>query len=53
MIDQCKLLIMEDEKRDVIIKLLYIQTTKSCLCFGGKAVENLLLQFLLCQQDIV
>jgi len=54
MIDQCKILIMEDEKRDVIVKLLYIQTKKSFLCFkSSNSVENLLLQFLLSQQDIV
>jgi len=44
---------MEDENRDVLVKLLYIQKRMSCLCFKSNSVENLLLQFLLTQKDIV
>ena len=43
MISSCKLLLMEDEKRDVLVKLLYVQKTSSCLCFNSNVIENLLL----------
>ena len=53
MINSCKLQIMEDERRDVLVKLLYEKKTSTCLCFNSSVIENLLLQFHLSQQEIL
>ena len=51
-INSCKLLIMEDEYSDVLVKLLYEQKNMRCFCFTGGVMENLLLQFHLSQDEI-
>ena len=45
---------MEDEERDVLIKLLYVQRVYTCLCISAaKPKENLLIQFKLGQMEMV
>lgn len=54
MILNCRLEIMEDERRDVLIKLIYIQREKSCFCFtAADPKENLLIQFKLGQAEMI
>ena len=51
----CRLVIMEDESRDVLVKLIYVQRSYKCFCIasGGAPQENTLMQFQLSQTDLI